>query len=91
MDCVRVDFYSTLEWRYFNENGDVAIEKGLYLICDNGYLAWPCTIAPFMRSSNVGRLEDYFSCNLESVRKDIECVFGILKSRWTCLSKGFKY
>ena len=44
-----------------------------------------------MRSHNSGRLEDYYSSNLESVRKDVECVFGILKARWTCLDKGFKY
>ena len=38
-----------------------------------------------------GRLEDYFSSKVESLRKDIECVFGILKSRWISLDKGFKY
>ena len=45
-----------------------------------------------MRSESRGtRLEDLFSTNLESVRKDVECVFGILKSRWGCLDRGFKY
>ena len=44
-----------------------------------------------MRSQNSGRLEDYFSTNFESMHKDIECVFGILKVRWTILDKGFKY
>jgi hypothetical protein len=24
----------------------------------------------------------YFSSNLESVRNDVECLFGILKKRW---------
>ena len=38
-----------------------------------------------------GRLEDYFLTNLESVRKDVECVFGILKGRWASLDQGFKY
>ncbi len=65
--------------------------KGLYLICDNGYLQWPTLICPFMQSQNSGRLEDYYSANLESMRKDVECVFGILKARWTCLDEGFKY
>ena len=37
------------------------------------------------------RLKDLFSTNLESVRKDVECVFGILKSRWGCLDRGFKH
>jgi hypothetical protein len=38
-----------------------------------------------------GRLEDYFSSKVESLRKDVECVFGILKGRWASLDKGFKY
>ncbi len=29
--------------------------------------------------------------NLESVRKDVECTFGILKKRWKVLNSGFKY
>ena len=32
-----------------------------------------------------------FTANLESVRKDVECVFGILKERWNCLQQGFKF
>ena len=64
----------------------------MYLICDNGYLCWPSTICPYMRSESRGtRLEDLFSTNIESVRKDVECVFGILKSRWGCLDRGFKH
>ena len=38
-----------------------------------------------------GCLEDYFSSKVESLRKDVECVFGILKGRWASLHKGFKY
>ncbi len=37
------------------------------------------------------RLEDYFLSMLESLRKDVEWVFGILKGRWASLDKGFKY
>ncbi len=38
-----------------------------------------------------GRLEDYFLSKIESLQKDVECVFGILKGRWASLDKGFKY
>jgi hypothetical protein len=38
-----------------------------------------------------GRLKDYFLSKVESLRKDVECVFGILKGRWASLDKGFKY
>ena len=32
-----------------------------------------------------GSIEGYFSLNLESVQKDVECTFGILKKRWCIL------
>jgi hypothetical protein len=85
------DWYSKVKWNYFNEYGHLKTEEGLYLICDNGYIQWPTTICPFMRSATNGRLEECFSSNLESVRKDVECVFGILKCRWTSLDKGLKF
>ncbi len=44
-----------------------------------------------MRSQTNNRLEDFFSTNIDSVQKDVECVFGILKSHWSSLDKGFKY
>ncbi len=44
-----------------------------------------------MSSQTNSRLEDYFSTLVESLRKDVECVFGILKGRWASLDKGFKY
>jgi hypothetical protein len=78
--------------KYYEEDGDVGMATGVYLICDNGYICWPTTICPYMQSESGGtRLEDLFSTNLESVRKDVECVFGILKSRWGCLDRGFKH
>ncbi len=89
--AVSNEWYSDVDWQYFDEYGSVRTEKGCYLICDNGYIQWPTTICPYMRSVTNGRLEESFSANLESVRKDVECVFGILKTRWTSLDKGFKY
>ena len=38
-----------------------------------------------------GILLGYFSSNLESVRKDVECTFGILKKRWRILNYGLHY
>ncbi len=73
--AVRDDWYSTVKWNYFDEYGYLKTEEGVYLICDNGYIQWPTTICPN------GRLKECFSANLESVRKDVECVFGILKCR----------
>ena len=46
------------------------------------------TICPFTRVY-CASAEGYFSSNLEGVRKDVECTFGILKKRWRVLNNGF--
>jgi hypothetical protein len=33
----------------------------------------------------------YFNTNLEGIRKDVECTFGILKKRWRILDYGLHY
>jgi hypothetical protein len=83
--------YSHVPWSYFDECGVIHEEKGAFLICDNGYLHWPTLICPFMRSEGSSPLESCFSANIESVRKDVECCFGILKGRWKSLDSGFKH
>ena len=37
------------------------------------------------------RWRGFFSTNLESVRKDVECTFGILKKRWRVLNNGILF
>ena len=83
--------YSHVAWKYFDENGAIHEEKGAFLICDNGYLQWPTLICPFMRSEGSTPLESCFSSNVKSVRKDVECCFGILKGRWKSLDRGFQH
>jgi hypothetical protein len=77
-------------WRYYSKDGQVRTNRGMYLICDNGYLRWPTTICPFKRVDSA-TAQEYFTTNLESVRKDVECAFGILKKRWRILNSGFFY
>ena len=50
------------------------------LIADGGYLAWKCIIAGYQPSLDSVR----HKCTdwLASVRKDVECSFGILKCRF---------
>ena len=36
-------------------------------------------------------MKGYFSAHIESVRKDVECVFGILKKRWKILEYGIRF
>ena len=44
--------------------------KGAYLICNNGYLNWSCTVPPFGVSNDINEIR--WSKWLESVRKDVE-------------------
>ena len=70
--------------------GGITQERGMYLICDNGYLCWPASICLYEGSAK-STLKGYFSTNLESVRKDVECTFGILKKRWKILNHELLY
>jgi hypothetical protein len=62
----------------------------VYVICNNGYLHWPTSICPY-GSVEYSSLEGCFLSNLESVRKDVECTFGILKKQWQILNDGLNY
>jgi hypothetical protein len=53
--------------------------KGVYVIVDNGYLAWLCTIPPFSVTNKID--ETRWSRWVESMRKKMEYTFGILKGR----------
>ena len=55
---------------------------------DNGYLKWSVTIPPHKNPEF--QTEVRFSEWIESMRKDVECTFGILKGRWKCLKYGIR-
>jgi hypothetical protein len=74
---IKSGWYKDVEWCYFHCDETVATDASAYLISDNGYIRWPITICPFMHAKKT-TCEGYFSSNSESVRKDVECVFGIL-------------
>jgi DDE superfamily endonuclease len=58
-------------------------------LVDNGYLNWATTIAPFKNTTT--SLKEYrWSEWLESMRKDAESTFGILKWRWRLLKTGIR-
>jgi hypothetical protein len=65
-------------------NDTVLSFVGAYFISDGGYHRWPCLINPFKHQAE-GTDFQTWSQNIEAVRKDIECVFGILKKRFLYL------
>ena len=87
---LRKEWYKDVDWSCFDVSGNEIWNTGVYLICDGGYLRWRTLICPYQYSKE-GTRQGYFSANLESVRKDVECTFGILKKRWRILEYGMQY
>ena len=95
------DFVNKLKNGKYNDNHEFVLfdygddgeiievkHRGCYVIVDNGYLNWSVTVPP-MKHTNL-RSEIRFSEWLESLRKDVECTFGILKGRWRILKTGIR-
>lgn len=81
---IRTEWYKDIQWDCFDAEGNLHQQQGIYLICDGGYLRWRTLICPYPHE-HVASRKGHFSTNLESVRKDVECTFGILKKRWRIL------
>ena len=75
--------YSDVEFDLKKNDGTTVKEKGLYLIVDGGYHKWRCLQCP-LKHTSIPK-DALWSKWVESVRKDVECVFGILKDRFRCL------
>jgi hypothetical protein len=73
-----------------DSNGEVVsvMYRGAWLLVDNGYLNWSCTVPPMKTTISYAELR--FSKWLESLRKDVECTFGILKGRFRVLKAGVR-
>ena len=85
-----LDSEATFELYEYTPAGEIVRRKyrGAWLIVDNGYLDWSVTIPPMKTTDS--RKEIRFSAWLESMRKDVECTFGILKGRWRILKTGIR-
>ena len=81
-------FNEQILFELLDKSGKTLYMKGAYVIVDNGYLECSSTVQPFKDSSS--RSEIRFSQWLESLRKDVECTFGILKNRWRILKSGIR-
>ena len=75
----------------YDKNGEVVkiTYKGVWFMVDNGYLSWSCTVPPVKDGTSYKVIR--FSEWLESMRKDVECTFGILKGRFCILQYGLRF
>ena len=78
--------YNDVDFEIEMNDGTRRLVRQVYLICDGGYPNEPIFINPF--GSRWLPSEVYWSEWLESVRKDVECTFGILKGRWRILKNA---
>ena len=73
---------TTFQLKELDRDGNIVnvTYKGAWLLVDNGYLSWSVTIPPFKTTFDTNEIQ--WSKWLESMRKDVECTFGILKGSW---------
>jgi hypothetical protein len=72
-------------WKRYGTDGRTEEMVGPYLVVDGGYQAFWCLVAPDRQALDED--EHRFTEWLESVRKSVECTFGILKSRFSILHR----
>ena len=76
---------------YDNEGNIITVKyRGVWIFSDNGYLTWSTTIPPY-KQEDILTHRLLFSKWVESIRKDIECDFGILKGRFCSLKYGMRF
>ena len=75
------DLFSDMVWHTVDVDGTRHEHKGAYYVCDGGYHAWKELVAPY-KNQYEGSQSSRWSVNMESIRKDVECIFGILKKRF---------
>lgn len=81
--------YKDVEFSLYNENGSFTTYAGCYLISDCGYTRQWMFQMPVHNACDARSV--YWSEFLESVRKDVERTFGILKARFLFLWHGVQY
>ena len=80
------NFLGNIKWKVVTDRTLMSRLEftGAYMICDGGYHNWACLVCPYKHQIPGTDIEKW-SKNVESVRKDVECVFGILKKRFLFL------
>ncbi len=43
----QICLFASATWQYYDCDKNIRSERGMYLICDNGYLLWPTLICPY--------------------------------------------
>lgn len=81
--------YKDLEFSLYDENGEFTTFRGGYFISDCGYTRMWMFQMPLLNVHDPRSV--YWSEFLESVRKDVERTFGILKARFVYLAQKVQH
>lgn len=90
MVAVRKGCYAKNEYAIYSRDGELLMVKGAYFICDNGYHKWPTMMEP-TKDSNGDQDNFIWSEMNESLRKDVECLFGQMKQEFGILKYGSRF
>jgi hypothetical protein len=86
---MRNGLYSANRYQIYDENGVLMTVEGAYNLCDNGYHKWATMMEPSKRPADQ---DDYnWTEMLESLRKDVECLFGQMKQEFAILKYGCRF
>eukprot|EP00904_Undaria_pinnatifida_P003091 jgi/Undpi1/12783/HiC_scaffold_6.g02451.m1 len=90
INAIRQDpMYTDDKFFLYAVDGTEIEQTGNYVIVDNGYLPWGSLVAPM--KCPLTNAATAWSKRLESVRKDVECFFGVLKGRFRILKLPILY
>jgi hypothetical protein len=78
--------YADVEWEMVDSDGNVTRQTGCWSLVDGGYPSWEALICPIGNTSDEDGLR--WSHWMESLRKDVERTFGIMKQRFRILKFG---
>ena len=79
--------YTSAQWPVYVGDGRTGYIRGSWTQCDGGYHNWVSTISAF-KHNRTGAIGPW-SAWMEAARKNVECVFGIMKKRHRILRLPF--
>ena len=81
--------FTEVTYELYDKDGVKNTYRGAWVMCDGGYHKFRYMQCPLKYSSSDAI--KVWSGAVESARKDVECIFGLLKARFSILKKPFQY
>lgn len=89
MMAMKNGLYDANRYELYDEDGNLYTVEGAYNLCDNGYHKWSTMMEPSKRPADA---DDYnWTEMLESLRKDVEKLFGEMKQEFAILKYGSRF